>query len=267
MKYNRYSLQIKKYSLEIILVVCVASAAIAVHAYYKNFHLWGLSDQTNNWGTFGDYIGGVVGTIFSFTGVVLIYLTFKRQQETSVLQQFETTFFNLLNIQREMMKSVKGKFNGFNGEIVLEGGDFFEKFSQLLLSDYMFFPKQGSKEQTRKLICEYYEDRFADPGPTLGPYYRHLYHFLKYTNSSEIYGKKKKYMDIIQSQMSDAELYCLLYNAICYGSEKLLPLLDNYSFLENIERKSVSFDIHKRMFFPQTNFKYDTNEIPLSEIE
>jgi hypothetical protein len=52
-------------------------------------------------------------------------------------------------------------------------------------------------------------------------------------------------------KMSDAELYGLFYNAICYSHEKRLPILEDYSFLENIERKSLSFDFQKKMFYPQ----------------
>lgn len=239
---------------------------LAVLAYSINFHMRNISDSVSDWGTFGNYIAGIIGTIFSFTIVVLIYLTFEKQQETFILQQFETTFFNLLNIQREMMKSVNTRFGGDSNSIEFRGQDFFGKFADLLYSDYMFFPEIGSKDEVKTVICQFYSDRFSDPGPTLEPYYRHLYHFLKYTNTSEINDKKQKYMDIIQSQMSDAELYCLFYNAICYGSEKLLPLLDIYGFLENIESKSLSFDTHKKIFFPKTKFKYSTNDVPLSEV-
>jgi hypothetical protein len=258
---------LKKYIIEFTIGLCLLVSAAAVLFYVQHFHHLQISNSTADWGTFGDYIAGIVGTIFGFASVVLIYLTFKRQQETSVLQQFETTFFNLLNTQREMMKSVSGHLKDQHGrDVEFSGQRFFRKFGDLLFSKYVFFPSIGTQEEVRNVICEYYEECFDEPGPTLGPYYRHLYHFLKYTRSSDI-KCKQKYMDIIQSQMSDAELYCLFYNGICYGHEKLLPILDDYGFLENIERKSVSFDFQKKMFYPKTKFKYNTEEVPLSEIE
>jgi hypothetical protein len=164
-----------------------------------------------------------------------------------------------------MMKSVKTDAPVMEGVSLPEGQAFFERLAAKLTHDYQFSSTVGTKEETRNIINEYYEERFALAGTTLGPYYRHLYHFIKYTNSSQIFNQKQKYMDIIQAQMSDAELYCLFYNGICYGSEKLLPLLDTYSFLENIERKTLVFDSHKKMFYPNTNFKYHTKDVALSE--
>ncbi len=256
----------KKNAFQIILSVSGLLAISVVVAYIVNFHTYHISNDPGNWGTLGDYLGGVIGTIFGFASVLLIYLTFQRQQETSVLQQFETTFFNLLTVQREMMKSVNGRYE-VSGEVVkLEGQEFFERMAEELFNDYFSFPDMGTEKENRSLICEYYEDRFEIAGPTLGPYYRHLLHFIKYTDNSEIDDLKRQYVDIIQAQMSDAELYCLFFNAICYGNDKLLPLLDQYSFLENIERKSLSFDKHKRMFFPNTKFKYDVKKVPLGKI-
>ena len=254
----------KKYTLTFVLGLTGLSAMTALLVYIINFHQQSLSNDSSNWSDFGGYVGGVVGTIFSFASVILIYLTFQRQQRTSILQQFESTFFNLMNIQREMMKSVKGK--DLTGKPV-DGQDFFECLVDMLESDFTLPPILNEKMELRNFICSKYDTRFDIAGATLGPYYRHLYHFIKYTNSSEIYNQKQKYMDLIQAQMSDAELYCLLYNAICYGNKKFQEMLDNYSFLENIERKSSTFDSYKRMFFPNTDFKYDVKVVPLGEVE
>ena len=253
--------------MKIILPIFTLIAVFAITAYVINFHNSGISNDTSHWGTFGDYIGGVLGTVFSFTSVLLIYLTFKKQQETSVLQQFESTFFSLLAVQREMMKSVTGKVITRNGlKKTYSGANFFEVLFEELYVDFLFLECTTIEEERAKM-CKLYGERFYEAGPLLGPYYRHLYHFLKYTETSDIGKKKKKYMDIVQSQMSDAELYCLFYNAICYGSEKLLPILDNYSFLENIEPKSKSFDNHKRWFYPNTAFKYHHHEYRPDELQ
>lgn len=237
--------------LKLILFLSAALGCLAILAYIINFHTAHIAGDSAAWGTLGDFIGGIVGTVFNFAGVILIYLTFQRQQQTSVLQQFETTFFNLLTIQREMMKSVKSEDG-----TALDGQEFFEQMAASLSNHYREFPLTGDKIDIAKLVTEYYGDEFERAGRTLGPYHRHLYHLLKYTNSSEIFNQKRKYMDIVQAQMSNAELYCLFYNGISYGSEKLQPLLDTYGFLENIESDTLVFDRHKTLFYPNTRFKY-----------
>jgi hypothetical protein len=100
--------EIKKNFFVIIVFTCVILCGYAFYKYYIAFHNNGISKKPTDWGTFGDYIGGIVGTILSFFSVVLIYLTYTSQVENSRLQQFETTFFNLLQNQREILKSIKG---------------------------------------------------------------------------------------------------------------------------------------------------------------
>jgi hypothetical protein len=260
---------INAHSIWVVFVLGLTALAACYIPYYNTFHEFGVSSSSSNWSNFGGYIGGVLGPIFSFFSVILIYLTFKKQRETSVLQQFESTFFDLLSLQREMMKSVKGSYDyddvGLPFELV--GGDFFQVQYEKLMKDFAFLSTLNDVDQVRIEICNYYAKHYDVAAPNLGPYYRNLYHFLKYTNGSEITGKKKKYMDIIQSQMSDAQLYCLFYNAICYGTEKVLPLLDTYGFLRNIERKSLVFDYHKKLFYPKTKFKYFSENTDLIDIE
>lgn len=248
------------------IYLSVGFLLLVVTLYIVNFHDIPISKNSSDWGTFGDFFGGILGALFNVLAVILIYLTFKKQQETSVLQQFESTFFSLLDVHRDMMKSVKGQFEFHGNEKTYIGSDFFQRFAAELEGAYQFVTLSDSIEDTRTLLCEIYERHFENPGPTLGPYYRNLYHFIKYTNGSDITGQKRKYMDLIQAQMSDAELYSLFYNAICFGWANMLPLLDTYSFLENIERKTNSFDQHKRMFFPKTEFKYDVKIVPFGDI-
>lgn len=52
-------------------------------------------------GQIGDFIGGVVGTIFTLLGTVLIYLTFRGQIIQNKKDGFETIFLQLLSIQRD----------------------------------------------------------------------------------------------------------------------------------------------------------------------
>ena len=79
----------------------------------------------DDWGYFGDFFGGLVGTLVSLVAVVLVYLTYRLQKvelrETSKalnsqneqlkIQQFENTFFKLLERKESLIRSLdyKGK--------------------------------------------------------------------------------------------------------------------------------------------------------------
>lgn len=252
-------------TLNIIIVFFFASSlVIPIGFYYYNFVSTGISQNTANWGAFGDFIGGVIGTIFNLIGVFLIYWTFKRQESNSNLQQFETTFFNMLTNQRDITKQLSSSKNFPK----MDGAEFLSYFSENLKKDIESCPKEpfGIKEQ-QEFIQEIYDKTYLKQASVLGHYFRHLYHIVKYTDESFI-PNKKKYIDIIQSQMSDDELYCNFYNSISkYGKEKFLPLLSKYYFFENISSRNEIFDIHKNLFYPNTVFKDTFSYKPLGDID
>ena len=108
----------------------VAITVLSVVAYVLNFNLnhkpyekYILSDEAADWGTFGDYIGGFVGTIFTIIAALFVWLTYESQKEqlrlsketaeqqdkTLKQQQFETTFFHMVSELRKMVDSVSGR--------------------------------------------------------------------------------------------------------------------------------------------------------------
>jgi len=240
----------------------------AMYKYWVNFHLHPLSSLSTDWGTFGDYVGGIVGTLFNILGVALIFLTFKRQEDYSHIERFETTFFNLLENQREIVKSLSGSIEESTAKV---GYDYISTFSShihryvdkvSIESDNEAFSQKILNDAYKKV----YQGRTA---ANLGHYFRHLYHIIKYIDESSI-SDKKKYVDIVQSQMSDDELYCNFYNSISdLGIKRFLPLLRKYDFFENIMSISKEFDQQAKLFFPNTHFK-DKSSLgtdPLIEVE
>lgn len=67
-------------------------------------------------GQFGDFLGGVVGTVFALAGTLLIYLSFKEQTSQNVKEGFENTFFELVSIHRDNVNQLSyTKYD--NGEL------------------------------------------------------------------------------------------------------------------------------------------------------
>lgn len=88
-------------------------------------------------GTIGDFIGGVAGTIFSLGGFILIYFSFRSQQEALKNQKdqfenekIESRFFELVNLHRENVSEME--FKSMNAESVHRGRNVFKEiYSQL----------------------------------------------------------------------------------------------------------------------------------------
>ncbi|QDK80821.1 hypothetical protein EXU85_20300 [Spirosoma sp. KCTC 42546] len=79
-------------------------------------------------GQFGDFIGGVVGTLFSLSGTLLIFLTFQEQKEQNYKESirnnidgFESTFFELIKLHRENINELSytryDEIDTINGEL------------------------------------------------------------------------------------------------------------------------------------------------------
>ena len=75
--------------------------------YHYSFSDGNNPPQMDATGQIGDFIGGVVGTIFSLVGVLLLFITLRDQRETFKKERFETLFFDLLKIHRENVDELK----------------------------------------------------------------------------------------------------------------------------------------------------------------
>ncbi len=247
--------------------------------YYITFHSFGVSTSNEHWGTFGDYIGGVLGTVFNFAGVILIYLTFSEQQRTTIqmfreqqdqdiLTHFEDTFFNMLSVQRDLFKSLifTIRREGAPNE-VYEGIMFLGKFTRELQIVMDEVDLSGSVKAIQQAIREKYLEAIAKQGATLDPHFRFLNHFLRYVEESDIFPpEKKKYTDIIQAQMSGIELYAFFYHVTAHWDEPHINMLERVGFFEYMDSASLAFDKQKRLFFPISNFKYNTEEITMGMV-
>jgi Putative phage abortive infection protein len=255
---------IKRFLVETIIIISTLLFVLSIVLYFKNFGGNKGVEKISNWADFGSYLSGVASTIISFCSLMLIYITYKNQAKNSSVQQFETTFFNLLSTQRNILSSLSGFLNKelnsenpFNDLINKIGGEYISSIAEKINYDINSFPAKINEANTNIFveINQIYINIYRGKEPQLGHYFRHLYHLIKFVNESNI-ESKKKYTDIIQAQMSDDELYVTFYNGISeFGSLKFKPLLDDYSFLENIRSRGDKFKLHCNMFYPNTTFK------------
>ncbi|MBQ9258461.1 MAG: hypothetical protein IJ187_01230 [Neisseriaceae bacterium] len=90
---------------EIILFVFLGFIALfSILIYFPILNSIIVNGEAGEWGTFGDYFGGIVGTILAFGAFMLMKETlevqkkeFNNQLKIFNQEQFETTFFKLLD--------------------------------------------------------------------------------------------------------------------------------------------------------------------------
>ncbi len=250
----------RKFLDTIVLIFAACLVILPIILYLIQF-CGGLSQDQTAFGLFGDYIGGVAGTVISGISIYFIYKTYKRQVEfseeqrrLSILQSFESSFFSLLNQHHEILLSLSQDDETGYQYIKTVADDL-----KMRLSSREYESEESILQNTeleREYIDEEYDSIYNLYGAQLGHYFRNLYHILLYVKDSDI-ADKNKYFKLIQSQLCNDELYLLFYNSISrYGRDKLYPILAECDFLENVRYSEFNyFRLHQRIFYPKTTFK------------
>lgn len=254
----------------IVDIIIISTLVIAVTACMV-VYIWrftgGISTEQEVFGQFGDYLGGVVGTLVSLFSLVYIYKTYRKQVEfseheikLSYKQQFESSFFSLLQNHRSILSSL--------AHDKVKGNDFMNKVSedlQVRLMDREYDLDSITYENRfleEDIVCSIYEQVYNIYGSQLGHYFRNLYHILSYVEHSDV-EDKKQYIDLVQAQLSNSELFVLFYDGISrYGKKRLYPILEAYGLLENVKYSDFDyFTRHQGIFYPMTQFKFGLDSI------
>ncbi len=229
---------------------------------------------------FGGFIAGVVGSIWSLASIILFYVTLKEQrkdfanntsalnlqvralekqieefelqrnelQETRTVfqeqtntqnkQRFENTFFQLLNFHNQIVIGIDVSTKGGN----FTGRDCFKHFYEKLeLASTNRARRKHDDDKSKVNIIEMYYLLFDRDQSDLSHYFRHLYHIIKFVNSSNLtFEEQKSYTNFVRAQLSSYELIMLYYNGLSkYGQDKFKPLIEKFSILKNLNTDLV----------------------------
>ncbi|MBC8489191.1 MAG: hypothetical protein H8D45_24485 [Bacteroidetes bacterium] len=295
--------KIFKKSIIVLLILIIAYTLI----------LFLFIDKFESRGQFGDSFG-MMTSIFSGIAVILLIFTLiiqkkeykqtliefskssdaqdkaqialNAQLKTLKIQQFESTFFNILNLIHEASDRINTFIylsddpNDLNYEIEAKGIDFFSAIIQAMefiefhqKRDFNMFIRSHYLNDTKNIIeiqknkpVQYfrwkYEFLFSQYGQYLGHYCRMVYHLFKLTfqnfNDDET---RKKYLSILEASLSNDQLSVLFYNGISkhahdsHRRSKFFHWMNYYNFLENIAEESLVFRDHFK-FYPFVAFKF-----------
>ena len=245
-------------------------------------------------GQFGDFVGGLIGSLWAFAGLILFYVAlkeqridlqtnkdvlvtqvqalekqieefelqrkelqltrdiFKEQRDTLRLQQFESTFFNMVNLHHRLVDSIDvttEKLNDFTMEFdkeTLTSRDCFKYFYQKYIDIFKIISKKNDdcltsiRESYLKFYIKYQSD--------LGHYFRNLYNIVKFIHKSNP-NNKYYYSNLLRAQLSSFELIMLFYNCLSqFGDKKFKPLIEEYHLLQNMPKNPLINKTHLRLY-------------------
>lgn len=254
----------------LVLMMILVIAAWALSAVL----IWPFFSTGAERGTFGDMFGAVNALFSGFAFVGLIYTILLQKKELSLqrkelqltrgemagqrtqmesqaatlkLQQFESTFFQLLRVHGDIVNAIDLVRTTDNRET--KGRDCFKVFCKRF--DSQMFGNFGSKtdaEQIRRAYAAFYEHNEAE----VGHYFRHLYHIIKFVDSSDV-DDKRRYTSFVRAQISSYELQLLFYNCLSeHGNLYFKPLIERYGLLKHL---STAVNARRRTFYRPEAFQ------------
>jgi len=184
----------------------------------------------------GDFIGGIVGVIFTLVGIVLLYETLslqrkelKESRQVFEKQQFENTFFGLIKMYNDIVNSIH--FEDYIGQSFV-GKDFFAFKMDFLMNS---FSHSDSIFRNRKIAIDTYIQFYTENKKLLAHYFRTLYRIFKLIENSNFNNNEKMdYAKIVRAQLSEAELFFLNSNACTLEGENFGPLIVKYNLIKHL---------------------------------
>ena len=204
------------------------------------FSIKGYQLQTDVVGQFGDFVGGVIGTIIS---VVLLFLTFKTQH-TDVENHMKVYKEESLNkLFFHMLELYNATLNRFVVDIVDEEGVSMRLYGKEALHYqyeqlYAGFQIEVSDNRTliRKKAVSAFQSFYASTQDFSPIFFRTVYGILNLlnTNDSQTEQVRIGLMKVLRFQLTSTELIMLRYNAMTKMGSKSTLLINKFNMLKHL---------------------------------
>lgn len=229
-----------------------------------------------NWGTFGDFLGGVLNPVLTFLSFMALLFTIILQQReihgakedakalqaqrhadrvSSERMQFENTFFQMVSIHNTIVNSIDVDRGSSKNQ--LRGRECFKHFRDQMQT---FYDADPSTDELKKSLAAH-DHLWKSYQNDLAHYYRYLYNIIRFINESDV--NKTRYIRILRAQLSDFELLVLFYNGLFPLAVKFKEYVEFFTLFDNLP-KDLLFDSSHDKFYEPSAFDEKAPKKPLS---
>ena len=215
----------------------------------------------DKFGTFVDFVGGIVGSIWSLCGVILFYLALKSQRKDfknnrkAVKKQIESLTVQIeeFKLQRDELKETREVFIEQSKTLKQQRFEstFFsliELYNKIILNfnqiNNNYFKNlkdefesliEDNKKITHEMALEHYINIFYKNKDELNSYFRTIYRILSFIENLNLDEKEKSsYVKILRALLSENELLFIYYNAETKNGKKFYPIILKYNLLKHL---------------------------------
>ena len=239
-------------------------ATIVLFIFYSEWTWSNIIDE-EKLGQFGDFTGGLIGTLLAFTASLLYFIALKEQQkdvrtnqksldsqieefrnqvselqesrrvsekqlDAMSLQQFENHFYAYFSIYQKVKDFI---YSSNGGNITIT--DFLEKLNDEIKNNAL---RKQTESKGYLITKKSYEKLFVMYRNQFAHYFRTLYRLVEIVVSCcapKLDDRTKmKYIKIIRSQLSDSELLLIHYNCMSDYAENSRNLFYEYNLMKHL---------------------------------
>lgn len=194
-------------------------------------------------GTYGDFIGGVLGTIFALISTLILIRTFNQQRavteknkEQIENQRFNDLFFELLRLYQSETAELCGQIVKKQQNNIIEmnynNKDFYDVEK---ISLQKKFQPTTSYDKNRQVSLNLYMSFYIKHRTKIAACFRTLYRIYDLLDKSDLRENiKNNYLKIIRAQLTDSELFFIRYNAMTYYGANFITYINKYNILKHL---------------------------------
>ncbi|MTI23047.1 hypothetical protein E1176_18600 [Fulvivirga sp. RKSG066] len=248
--------------LGICAIAAIAGGVIVAYLFFKHASQ-GDSDfwtQPANFSIIGEFLGGTVGSIWALAGVILFFLALiyqkhelvlqreelkesrkimESQSTTIAIQQFENTFFQLLNFHINATNNIRDILQGSNGKSV----NAFQAILKDFKKEVAALKKRMKADGGIALDDESFEACFRS---VFEGYKNTFQHYLENYKSLVLLVEAKShdpefYFTILKSHFTEQEVLIQFYYTLLYAKdERLIKTTEKYNLFQKLNVRAIS---------------------------
>ena len=234
--------QQKQINVSVLEYVAFAIIGIAIVFFFWRRHFFYTSETIDSevWGHFGDFVGGVAGTLIAYISVRLLVKTLQAQtisneqlsesnRQNSIvyeIQQFNEMFRLLFAQYQEAVASFRhGELTGKKAiaEIVKEMQVHGSTIDSASFADRI------------ELVMAIYDSFYVNYHDAAPTYFRIVYRIFQLIDKAQIPDDKRTdVIKIMRCQFSEEEMFLLRYNAMSDYGRKMQQYLNRYNIQKHL---------------------------------
>lgn len=233
------------------LIFVAVALAIVGFFFFISHRYFSLARPIDGsvWGEFGDFIGGVIGTIIAYISIRLLVATLNTQtygnaitkeaadlsSSESKLQRLNANFQMLLGLYQKALAN----FDTASQEAEARGGLLYLKSKKdAIIGAFNNIEDNYGLRNQAAIKC--FNDFYIENRQVASIYFRIIYRILELVFQADIDTEDKaKYAKMLRCQLSEEELFFIRYNAMTPNGANMRKYLNQFNMMKHLPELSI----------------------------